>query len=111
MTAIHLEQMLTLARSGVRIVPPVPPFYQRAATVGELADQIVARVLDQIGIHIDVPNRWRGHTMTRRATIRFRSPLFHAIQVYGSKRTGRDGRKRDEREIRSATSAFGDNRT
>ncbi|NJD67511.1 MAG: phenolic acid decarboxylase subunit B [Candidatus Methylomirabilota bacterium] len=60
LTAIHLEQMLTLARSGVRIVPPVPPFYQRAATVGELADQIVARVLDQIGIHIDVPNRWRG---------------------------------------------------
>ncbi len=59
-TAIHLEQMLTLARSGVRIVPPVPPFYQKAQTVEELVDQIVGRVLDQIGLHTDLPNRWRG---------------------------------------------------
>ena len=59
-TAIHLEQMLTLARSGVSIVPPVPPFYQKAQTVEELVDQIVGRVLDQIGLHTDLPNRWRG---------------------------------------------------
>ena len=59
-TAIHLEQMLALARSGVRIVPPVPPFYQKARTVEELVDQIVGRVLDQIGLHTDLPNRWRG---------------------------------------------------
>ncbi|MDD5560381.1 UbiX family flavin prenyltransferase [Candidatus Methylomirabilis sp.] len=59
-TAIHLEQMLTLARSGVRIIPPVPPFYQKAQTVEELVDQIVGRVLDQIGLYTDLPNRWRG---------------------------------------------------
>lgn len=59
-TAVHLEQMLMLARSGVRIIPPVPPFYQKATTVEELVDQIVGRALDQIGIHIDLPNRWRG---------------------------------------------------
>jgi 4-hydroxy-3-polyprenylbenzoate decarboxylase len=58
--AIHLEQMLALARSGVRIVPPVPPFYQKALTIAELVDQIVGRVLDQIGLHTDLPNRWRG---------------------------------------------------
>ena len=59
-TAIHLEQMLKLARSGVRIVPPMPPFYQKARTMEELVDQIVGRVLDQIGLHTDLPNRWRG---------------------------------------------------
>ncbi len=58
--AIHLEQMLLLARAGVRIVPPVPPFYQKARTMDELVDQIVGRVLDQIGLHTDLPNRWRG---------------------------------------------------
>jgi len=58
--AINLEQMLTLARSGVRIVPPIPPFYQKARTVEELVDQIVGRVLDQIGLHTDLPTRWRG---------------------------------------------------
>ncbi len=60
LTAVHLDQMLTLARSGVRIVPPVPPFYQQAQTVEELVNQIVGRVLDQIGLHTDLPNRWRG---------------------------------------------------
>ncbi len=58
--AVHLEQMLTLARSGVRIVPPVPPFYQKARTVEELVDQIIGRVLDQIGLYTDLPNRWQG---------------------------------------------------
>ncbi len=58
--AVHLEQMLTLARSGVRIVPPVPPFYQKARTVEELIDQIIGRVLDQIGLYTDLPNRWQG---------------------------------------------------
>src|SRR5574337_1152314 len=60
LTAVHLEQMLTLARSGVRIVPPVPPFYQGATTIEDLVDQIVGRVLDQVGIHVDLQNRWRG---------------------------------------------------
>jgi 4-hydroxy-3-polyprenylbenzoate decarboxylase len=58
--AIHLEQMLTLARSGVRIVPPIPPFYQKAHSIDELVDQIIGRVLDQIGVHTDLPNRWQG---------------------------------------------------
>jgi polyprenyl P-hydroxybenzoate/phenylacrylic acid decarboxylase-like protein len=58
--AIHLEQMLHLARAGVRIVPPMPPFYQKAQSVEELVDQIVGRVLDQIGLYTDLPNRWRG---------------------------------------------------
>jgi 4-hydroxy-3-polyprenylbenzoate decarboxylase len=58
--AIHLEQMLLLARAGVRIVPPVPPFYQKARSLEELVDQIVGRVLDQIGLHTDLPNRWKG---------------------------------------------------
>lgn len=60
LTAVHLEQMLTLARSGVRIVPPAPPFYQGATTIEDLVDQIVGRVLDQVGIHVDLQNRWRG---------------------------------------------------
>ena len=58
--ATHLEQMLLLARAGVRIVPPVAPFYQKARSLEELVDQIVGRVLDQIGLHTDLPNRWQG---------------------------------------------------
>ena len=32
----------------------------KARTMEELVDQIVGRVLDQIGLHTDLPNRWRG---------------------------------------------------
>ncbi|MFQ5880879.1 MAG: UbiX family flavin prenyltransferase [Candidatus Methylomirabilales bacterium] len=59
--AIHLENMLHLARLGVTIVPPIPPFYQRPSTVPELLDQMVGRILDQVGLHTDLTRRWSGH--------------------------------------------------
>ncbi|MEE9182254.1 MAG: UbiX family flavin prenyltransferase [candidate division NC10 bacterium] len=60
LNAIHLENLLRLARVGVTIVPPTPPFYQRPSTVPELLDQIVGRILDQVGIHTDLTRRWSG---------------------------------------------------
>lgn len=61
LSAIHLENLLRLARLGVTIVPPVPPFYQRPSTVPELLDQVVGRILDQVGLHTDLARRWSGH--------------------------------------------------
>jgi len=60
LNAIHLENLLRLARLGVAIVPPIPPFYQMPGTVPELLDQIVGRILDQVGIHTDLSRRWSG---------------------------------------------------
>lgn len=55
---IHLENMLKLARMGVIIMPANPGFYHRPASVQELVDFMVARVLD----HLDIPQalmpRW-----------------------------------------------------
>jgi 4-hydroxy-3-polyprenylbenzoate decarboxylase len=59
---IHLENMLRMARLGVAIVPPVPPFYQRPQTVQELLDQMVGRILDQVGFHTDLTRRWSGRS-------------------------------------------------
>src|SRR6188768_201945 len=56
---IHLENMLKLARMGVVISPPLPAFYARPASIDEMVDHSVSRILDQIGIHLDV-NRWSG---------------------------------------------------
>ncbi|MEE9172021.1 MAG: UbiX family flavin prenyltransferase [candidate division NC10 bacterium] len=60
LNAIQLENLLRLARVGVAIVPPTPPFYQRPSTVPELLDQIVGRILDQVGIYTDLTKRWSG---------------------------------------------------
>jgi flavin prenyltransferase len=56
---IHLENMLKLSRMGVVICPPVPAFYQRPATLDDLIDHTVMRILDQFGIHLD-SSRWDG---------------------------------------------------
>ena len=45
---------------GVVISPPLPAFYTRPAIDDdEMVDHSVSRILDQIGIHLDV-NRWSG---------------------------------------------------
>ena len=59
-SAIHLENMLKLARLGVSILPPNPGFYNRPTKVDELVDFIVARVLDQLGVAHRLSRRW-GH--------------------------------------------------
>jgi 4-hydroxy-3-polyprenylbenzoate decarboxylase len=55
---IHLENMLKLSRMGVVICPPMPGFYQRPETVGDLVNHSVVRMLDQFGLHLDAPGRW-----------------------------------------------------
>jgi 4-hydroxy-3-polyprenylbenzoate decarboxylase len=59
---IHLENMLKLSRMGVVICPPMPAFYTRPQTLDDLVNYTVARLLDQLDIHLDVRNRWTGMT-------------------------------------------------
>ncbi len=58
--AIHLENMLTLARMGVRIVPAMPSFYHFPQTIDELVNHFVCRLLDHLGVAHDQPTRWEG---------------------------------------------------
>lgn len=62
LSAIHLENLLTLARLGVRIVPPMPQFYTHPQTVDEIVDRIVRRAIGQLGIPEALPPslRWRS---------------------------------------------------
>ena len=57
-SAIHLENMLTLARLGVCILPANPAFYTRPKTVQDMVDFVVARVLDQLGVTHELMPRW-----------------------------------------------------
>lgn len=58
LSAIHLENMLKLARLGCVIMPANPGFYHRPASVAELVDFVVARVLDQLGVAHDLIRPW-----------------------------------------------------
>src|SRR6266566_2363549 len=58
LSAIHLENMLKLARAGAVILPPSPGFYGRPEAIGDLVDFIVARILDQLGVAHSLGPRW-----------------------------------------------------
>ena len=57
-SAIHLENMLKLARLGVTILPANPGFYHKPASVADIVDFVVARILDQLGIEQALVPRW-----------------------------------------------------
>lgn len=50
LSAIHLENMLRLARAGAVILPASPGFYQGAEGVEQLVDFVVQRILNQLGL-------------------------------------------------------------
>jgi 4-hydroxy-3-polyprenylbenzoate decarboxylase len=57
-SALHLENMLKLARAGAVILPANPGFYHHPKRIEDLVDFIVARILDQLGIEHDLMGRW-----------------------------------------------------
>ena len=53
LNAIHLENMSSLARIGVTILPPLPAFYLKQTSVEEVVDFTVERILLALGL-IDI---------------------------------------------------------
>jgi len=59
LSAIHLENMLKLARLGVDIVPACPAFYGAPEGISDLADFVTGKVLDLLGIDAGIFRRWK----------------------------------------------------
>jgi 4-hydroxy-3-polyprenylbenzoate decarboxylase len=58
LSAIHLQNMLTLRQAGATILFLAPGFYHGAETVGDLVDFVVGRALDQLGLENALVKRW-----------------------------------------------------
>ena len=58
LSAIHLENMLKLARLGVRVIPAMPAFYTRPRELMDVVRFMVGKVLDQMGVDHDLYPRW-----------------------------------------------------
>ena len=58
LSAIHLENMLKLARLGVVILPPVTEFYTKPKTINDIIDHGVGKCLDQFDIEHSLYRRW-----------------------------------------------------
>lgn len=59
LNAIHLENLLKLARLDVSIVPACPAFYHKPKNIDQLIDFIVGRVLSQLKIDHSLYDPWK----------------------------------------------------
>jgi len=57
----HLELMTRAAECGAVILPPMPAFYHKPATIMDLIHQSIGKALDQVGIEHQLFRRWTGH--------------------------------------------------
>jgi 4-hydroxy-3-polyprenylbenzoate decarboxylase len=60
LSLIHLRNLTTLVEAGVVVLPAAPGFYHRPTRVSELLDFVVQRILDQLGVEVDIARRWGG---------------------------------------------------
>lgn len=58
LSAIHLENMLKLARMSAVIMPASPGFYHQPQGLEDLVDFVVARILNALGIEQDLVPAW-----------------------------------------------------
>lgn len=56
----HLRNMTAVTEMGGIVFPPLPSFYNRPATIDEMVDHTVARVLDLLGVDNTLAPRWAG---------------------------------------------------
>ena len=63
--SIQLENMKRLADAGAVILPAMPAFYQKPATIDDLIDFVVGRICDQLGLRQNLFRRW-GEESERR---------------------------------------------
>jgi 4-hydroxy-3-polyprenylbenzoate decarboxylase len=56
---IHARNVVTLLEAGAILLPAIPSFYSRPSSVDAVADTVVWRILDQLGLPNSSAYRWR----------------------------------------------------
>jgi flavin prenyltransferase len=60
MSILHLRNQQTLAECGALMIPANPSFYHGPASIEDLVDTVLSRVLDHLGLeHHRVGKRWK----------------------------------------------------
>jgi len=56
----HLRNMLLAAEAGAILLPPIPAFYHRPETIGDIIDHSVGKALDMLSVPHQLFERWRS---------------------------------------------------
>ncbi len=57
-SSIHLKNLLTLSENGVTIMPAAPGFYNKPQSIEDIANFVVARILDHLGVETELNKPW-----------------------------------------------------
>ena len=60
LSLIHLENLTQVTRAGATVIPAAPGFYHKPASIDDLVDFIVARILDHLDVEHTLGKRWGG---------------------------------------------------
>src|SRR6266481_7299795 len=63
---IHARNVVTLLEAGAIVLPAIPSFYSGPKNVNEVADTVVWRILDQLGLPSLQAFRWQSQQAGRR---------------------------------------------
>lgn len=55
---IHLRNMTQLTEAGATILPACPAWYTQPKTLEDLADTVVARILQNLGVEQNIQKQW-----------------------------------------------------
>jgi flavin prenyltransferase len=59
---IHLENMVKAARAGAEMLPAMPAFYHRPASIDDMVNFVVGKTLSLLGVEHRLFKEWKGRT-------------------------------------------------
>jgi flavin prenyltransferase len=60
LSLVHLRNLALATEAGAVVLPAAPGFYHKPRTISDLVDFVVQRVLDHLGVEIELVKRWGG---------------------------------------------------
>lgn len=57
---IHLENMLTLSKTGASILPAMPGFYHKPESLEQAIDFVIGKILDHLSIENNLFKKWEN---------------------------------------------------
>ena len=72
---VHLRNMTAVTEMGAIVCPPVPAFYSRPASLDDMVNHTVGRVLDLFDVdHAELVERWEGLRRPQASLMRLAIP-------------------------------------
>lgn len=60
LSLVHLRNLAAVTEAGATVLPAAPGFYHRPTSVEQLVDFVVQRVIDHMGVSVELVPRWGG---------------------------------------------------